>query len=144
MQRPSVETLFAIAQALDRNPLPLLIVGGSINEDEARRALRDLIARACQSGTPWAASEDIEVLPDEILAPSCSWQEVVRLAKHVFAVAGGENESPQMQTYDQVSGGESMTPEFRQLLNLWGELNFERREKVIAYVEDQVALSRVT
>lgn len=43
VEQPSIDTLVAVARALERNPKPLLVVSGHIGSDEAIQWLRDVL-----------------------------------------------------------------------------------------------------
>src|SRR5262245_46419867 len=49
VEQPSIDTLVAVARALDRNPKPLLIVSGHVGRDEGLAILRPMF-RAHRSG----------------------------------------------------------------------------------------------
>jgi len=141
--QPSAETLVSIAKAEWRNPMPLLILAGHIDDGEARQWLRSVLAPETEVHADWTGHDPASVAAaqaviDDENAPTV---ELHRLAFDLFV---GE---PLVETEWDSSlaalGAATTDAGQRRLINLFGQLTPERREQMLAALEDQVTLSRI-
>jgi transcriptional regulator with XRE-family HTH domain len=144
VKKPTIETLVALARGLDCNPVPLLILAGYVEIDEARARLQD--CHAPGSEYLEEASQDPESDPDvaairaELANPEITPARLRELAFDVWF--GGESGET---LWDDVYAilpalGESQT-ELREIVTQWSGISFDRRARILAYVRDQYALS---
>ena len=151
VDQPSVETLVAIAQALDRNPKPLLIVSGHVPDEEAVSWLRHVFRE--HAGAEYDPDVDSELVDDwsyglrdrleqarQLLAHEKPDRRSLRqLAADVFLTA--ETEETLWLGAWLVSHGAS-DPELEHLAGYWHLLPPTRRTKLLEYASEQVELSR--
>jgi transcriptional regulator with XRE-family HTH domain len=152
VEQPSIDTLVAVARALDRNPKPLLIVSGHIGRDEALPALRAMF-REHRSG-----EYDPEVDSELVDEWAHGWQERLDEARALLAEDEPDEKALQALaadvffTYETEEtmwwesflapllaehGGE----ELREHVRLFLALPYERRAKVTDYLHEQVQLA---
>jgi transcriptional regulator with XRE-family HTH domain len=152
VEQPSIDTLVAVARALDRNPKPLLIVSGHIGRDEALATLRPMF-REHRSGE-YDPDVDSEIVDEW----AHGWQERLDEARALL----GQDEPDEHElralaadvffTYETEEtmwwesflapllaehGGEAL----REHVRLFLALPLERRAKVSDYLHEQVRLA---
>lgn len=134
VQTPSKEMLATIAKALDRNPLPLLILGGHLSDEEARIALEPMFRDGAELPEEWGewASVSLGEARDVLRTPSADDHELRRLAADVFSVA----------ETDETLWDESHTlllaqgdPDLLRLAGIWRFVRGARRKQLLAYAE---------
>ena len=153
VDQPSIDTLIAIARALDRNPKPLLIVSGHLAGPEAVAWLREIFREHC--GADYDPDADSELVDEwehgwseklaetrRVLANADPDERELRsIAADVFLTAETEEtlwwESWLAPLLEQQGGDE-----LRSLVQSWQLLPAPRRAKVLEYTGDQVELSR--
>lgn len=144
VQRPAVETLVALARALDRNPLPLLIVGGHIAPAEARGHLAQLLGEGTEFAMAWESTHESERL-DRLRAAatdaSTDEQTLRRVAQQIFLTAETE-QTLWHDAYLALPAQGNEAEALRELISAWPLVSATRRDRVLEYVRDQVALSR--
>lgn len=153
VEQPSVDTLIAIARALDRNPKPLLVASGHIPAAEAQAILAPMFREhAGETYDPDVDSEIVDVWSEgwqtklagarALLAQEEPDPEQLRqLAGEVFLTA----ETEETLWWDSWLGPLLQTDEdagLRQLAERWRVLSPQRREKVLDYAQEQVELWR--
>jgi transcriptional regulator with XRE-family HTH domain len=144
VKKPTIETLVALARGLDRNPLPLLIVAGYVETDEARSCLRAYHLPGAEYLEEASAdpASDLEVAAiragiDDENTP------LERLQQIAFDVwCGGESGE---RLWDDVYAalpalGEGQV-ELREIVSKWPFISFERSARIVEYVRDQYQLS---
>ena len=138
VERPSVETLVAIARGLGLNPFFLLVLSGHVSEGESRRRLLQMFdyGSEVQQEFELSAAEIREHLGD----PSWPLDEIHRLAFDLFI---GEPlwEVAWTDSY-LLMASEQADEEMREIATLLASIIDERRPRVIEYLRDQVELSR--
>jgi transcriptional regulator with XRE-family HTH domain len=140
---PAMETLGALARALDRNPRYLWIVSGHIAGQDAR----SLLERAVQAEGVADARDDEQkdwmVKARSLLArPSATDDEIRALALEVF-VEGRTEEELWWDAYLEPLIA-PLTQDLRDLVEAYEFLNNpERKRKVREYLEDQSALDLI-
>lgn len=145
VQRPAVETLVALARALDCNPVPLMIVAGHVTGDEARDRLAHFVADGSELASEWAHAGDAEglqrmqrIVGDSKASPS----DIRGVAADVFLTAETEEtlwHDAYLALPTQGEGAEDL----QELVSAWPSVDADRRVRVLEFVRDQVALSRV-
>jgi transcriptional regulator with XRE-family HTH domain len=152
VEQPSIETLVAVARALDRNPTPLLIVSGHIGRDEALATLRPMFREH------HAAEYDPDVDSELVDDWAHGWQERLDEARSLLAQDEPDEQALRalaadvFVTYETEEtmwwgsflgpllaehGGEELHEHVRLLL----ALPLERRAKVTDYAQEQVRLA---
>jgi transcriptional regulator with XRE-family HTH domain len=145
VQRPAVETLVALARAVDRNPLPLLIVGGHISGSEARGHLGRLLAEGSEFAQAWGSAQDrqeLDRMRTAVTDSSTDEQTLRAVAQKLFLTAETE-ETLWHDAYLALPAQGNEAEALRDLIGAWPLMNPTRRVRVLEYVRDQVALSRV-
>jgi transcriptional regulator with XRE-family HTH domain len=152
VEQPSIDTLVAVARALDRNPKPLLIASGHIGREEALATLRPMF-REHRSGV-----YDPEVDSELVDEWAHGWEKRLEEARALLAEdepdehALRELAADVFYTYETEEtmwwesflapllaehGGE----ELREHVRLFLALPHERRAKVSDYLHEQVRLA---
>mgnify|MGYP001167391280 CR=1 FL=1 len=145
VQRPAVETLVALARALDCNPVPLMIVAGHVTGDEARGRLAHFVADESELASEWVHTGDAEALQrmQRIVGDSkASPSDLRGVAADVFLTAETEEtlwHDAYLALPTQGEGAEDL----RELVSAWPSVDPGRRVRVLEFVRDQVALSRL-
>ncbi|HWH09631.1 MAG TPA: helix-turn-helix transcriptional regulator [Solirubrobacteraceae bacterium] len=141
--RPTPATLVALARALWLNPMPLLILAGHIPDDEARGWIKNVLEPGTEVFRDWNGDNPLSVIAARRTAEdeNAPREEVHKLAFDLFV---GE---PMVETeWDSsmalLGVGETDRAQ-RRLINLFAQLTAERRERMLADLEDQVTLSRI-
>jgi transcriptional regulator with XRE-family HTH domain len=150
--QPSIDTLVAVARALDRNPKPLLIVSGHIGRDEALATLRPMF-REHRSGV-YDPEIDSELVDDwahgrekqleearALLAQEEPDEQALReLAADVFFTYETE-ETMWWESFLAPLLAEHGGEELREHVRLFLALPHERRAKVSDYLHEQGRLA---
>lgn len=142
VDRPSSDTVLAIAKALGRNPNLLFVVAGSVSDDEAREVLAQTFATGNELIKVWKwLGRNVEETRRQIADPLTPSEAIRRLALDVFL--GPEAEENLWKDVYVAAGAEGESGrELRELVRMWAYLSRERRKKVVEYVRDQHALAR--
>jgi transcriptional regulator with XRE-family HTH domain len=152
VEQPSVATLVALAQALDRNPKPLLILAGHVPRLEALAWLRRVVRE--HRGSRYDPAVDSELVSEW----EHGWQERLDEARRLLAE--GEPDTGAVgglaadvfftsEAEETMWLGSWLAPEreadtdLQALVELWQQLAAERRAKVLDYAAEQVELTRV-
>lgn len=145
VKKPTVETLVALARGLDWNPIPLLILAGYVDVEEARARLREYFAEGAELLEEWRVSPDgekqIEAARAAIADPNTTLEQFQELAFDVWA--GGESgETLWDDVYAVLPALGEQHKELREIVGSWPSLSTERARRVIEFVRDQVQLSQ--
>jgi transcriptional regulator with XRE-family HTH domain len=152
VEQPSIDTLVAVARALDRNPKPLLIASGHIGREEALATLRPMF-REHRSGV-YDPDVDSELVDEwahgweerleearALLAQDEPREQALReLAADVFFTYETE-ETMWWESFLAPLLAEHGGEELREHVRLFLALPHERRAKVSEYLHEQVRLS---
>jgi transcriptional regulator with XRE-family HTH domain len=152
VEQPSIDTLVAVARALDRNPKPLLIASGHIGREEALATLRPMF-REHRSGV-YDPDVDSELVDEW----AHGWEERLEKARALLA-----QDEPREQALRELAADVFFTyeteetmwwesflapllaehggEELREHVRLFLALPHERRAKVSEYLHEQVRLS---
>lgn len=144
VKKPTIETLVALARGLEWNPVPLLIVAGYVEIDEARSRLRDYHAPGSEyleeaSADPESDPEIAEIRR-EIENPNTTVERLQQIAFDVWF--GGESgETLWDDVYALLPALSEGQVELREIVSMWPAISFERRARIVEYVRDQHKLS---
>ena len=131
--RPSREILVALARALNRNPLPLLILAGHVAGDEARRALLRLFRHGSELPEEWGdwATFTVDAVRERLSHSETSENDIRLIAADVFSVA--ETAETLWSEADQLAAarGEEGTV-LRDVINILRAVHGERLEHWLA------------
>lgn len=152
--QPSAQTLISLAQALDRNPAPLLIVSTHIDLPEARMVLLEMFRP--NVGTEYDPKIDSELVDDwthsgrkreieharKLLAHDHPKEDALRkLAGEVFLTTETA-ETLWRDSFIESLAHRAEDDDLVQLLALWQTLPRERRAKLLDYASEQAELAR--
>jgi transcriptional regulator with XRE-family HTH domain len=127
--KPSREILVALARALDRNPLPLLILAGHLNLEEARQALQPLFREGAELPDEWGAwaAFTLDDTRRLLASPDTRANQITAIAADVFLVAETEetlwNESDALA----LARGRDAT-DLRELMDIWRFIGAHRSD----------------
>lgn len=152
VEQPSIDTLVAVARALNRNPKPLLIVSGHIGREEALATLRPMF-REHRSGV-YDPEVDSELVDEwahgwgtrleearALLAQDEPDEQALRaLAADVFFTYETD-ETMWWESFLAPLLAEHGGEELREHVRLFLALPHERRVKVSDYLREQVRLA---
>jgi transcriptional regulator with XRE-family HTH domain len=140
IDKPSLETLTSIAQALDRNPRFLWIVAGRLTGSEALSVLRSACRPGAELFDEWddedATAEAMRVVGQD--APS--EDEMRLLAARIFSTF--EVEETLWEGYANEVVGKTLEPRAKELLDLLRRLPPSSVEKVLEYARDQALATK--
>jgi hypothetical protein len=124
--------LVTIARALDRNPLPLLILAGHISGDEARIALEPMLREGAELPEEWGEWASCSLAEARILLrkPDSGEAELRRLAADVFAVAETDETLWDESHTLLLAHGER---DLLQLVGIWRFVRGKRRQQLLDY-----------
>ena len=138
--QPSVETLVALAPALNIHPTVLLVLGGQLRGEQARLQFHRLLDRASEAIAREYDQEEVERLHTEVDAAKTD-EDLRRLCPIVIDMPVSEVGWPE--------GLASLVPSsladsglLRELIDAWPELTPERRWRLVELVRDLRVASR--
>jgi transcriptional regulator with XRE-family HTH domain len=129
---PARDTLVTLARALDRNPVPLLILAGHLAGDEARIALRPMFRDGAELPEEWGewASFPLDEARALVRNPDADDDQLRRLAADVFAVAEtDETLWDESHTLLLAHGDRDLL----QLVGIWRFVRGDRRQQLLDY-----------
>jgi len=144
VKKPTIETLVALARGLEWNPVPLLIVAGYVDVDEARSRLRDYHSPGSEyleeaSADP-ESDPEIAQIRAEIENEDTTLERLQQIAFDVWF--GGESgETLWDDVYALLPALGEGQAELREIVSKWPSISFERRARIVEYVHDQHKLS---
>jgi len=129
---PSREMLVTLSRALDRNPLPLLILAGHISGDEARIALEPMLRDGAELPEEWGewASFSLGEARTLLRNPRASETDLRQLAADVFAVAETDETLWDESHTLLLAHGER---DLLQLVGIWRFVRGQRRRQLLDY-----------
>jgi transcriptional regulator with XRE-family HTH domain len=144
VKKPTIETLVALARGLEWNPVPLLIVAGYVELDEARSRLRDYHAPGSEyleEASPDPDSDpEIAEIRREIENSNTTLERLQRIAFDVWC--GGESgETLWDDVYALLPALGDGQDELREIVSKWPAISVERRSRIVEYIRDQHKLS---
>jgi transcriptional regulator with XRE-family HTH domain len=145
VKKPTVETLVSLARGLDWNPIPLLILAGYVEIDEARARLREYFVEGSELIEEWRCADDgeaaIEAARKLTADPSATLEQLQELAFDVW-LGGESGETLWDDLYAVLPALGENQAELRAVVSSWSWLSTERRRRVVEFVRDQVELSK--
>jgi transcriptional regulator with XRE-family HTH domain len=133
--RPSREILVALARALNRNPLPLLILAGHLEADEAQAALAVLFRAGAELPDEWGSAHhryDLALVRRIVTQSETPALEKLRIiAAEVFAVEETDETLWDDSYLLAMTRGEHAA-EDRELMEIWRYIG-ERRQQLLEY-----------
>lgn len=140
VEQPAAETLVSIARALWQNPMPLLILGGHLPEDEARSWLLSVLQPESEVALEWPETQ-FEKARAVLADPDSPPEAMQRIAFDLFiGEPVTETEWKPSLALLAISGAHG---EQRELITLFSQMTQERRERLLRDARDQVQLSRL-
>jgi transcriptional regulator with XRE-family HTH domain len=138
VERPSAETLIAIARGLELNPFLLLVISGHVPQEEARRRLLQMFDEGSEIQQEW--EREAPKIREQLADPTWPLEEIRKLAFDLFV---GEPlwEVAWDDSYLLMAAG-SENEQMREISTLLGAIIEERLPRVIEYLRDQAVLSR--
>jgi transcriptional regulator with XRE-family HTH domain len=130
VRKPSREIIVALAHALNRNPLPLVILAGHLDDDEARSALAPLFRDGAELPDEWGdwATHDLGEVRRLLTAPDPPSADRLRaIAADVFSVEETD-ETLWDDSYALAMARGEDAAELQDLMNIWRYIGRHRRE----------------
>jgi transcriptional regulator with XRE-family HTH domain len=131
--RPSREILVALGQALNRNPLPLLVLAGYLNGEDARTELLLLFREGAELPEEWGdwASRPLDVVRQRLHDPDATDDEIHEIAADVFSVQETD-ETLWDDSYALALARGTNAAELRELMGIWRFIG-KRRGQFLDY-----------
>jgi transcriptional regulator with XRE-family HTH domain len=131
--KPSREILVALGKALNRNPLPLLVLAGHLTGADAQRALRPLFREGAELTEVWGnwANWPLDVVRHRLQDPEATEDEIRLIAADVFSVQESD-ETLWDDSYALALGRGIDAAELRELMGIWRYIG-ERRAQFLEY-----------
>lgn len=133
--RPRREILVALARALNRNPLPLLILAGHVPAEEGRRELQHFFRAGAELPEEWGpwARFDVEHVRALLADPNAHEDDLRAVAADVFR-AQETDETLWDDSYELAAARGENAAQLRRLMAIWRTIG-EHREKLLEYGE---------
>jgi transcriptional regulator with XRE-family HTH domain len=131
--KPSREILVALARALNRNPLPLLILAGHVSGDNARHELSHLFRDGAELPEEWGdwATFAIDEVRERLSRTATSDDDLRLIAADVFRVA--ETADTLWDEADQLAAARGQEGNaLREVMRILRTVHGERREHWLA------------
>lgn len=132
--KPSPEILAALARALNRNPLPLLVLAGHIDGRQAQGELRSLFFReGAELPEEWGdwARFSLEEVRDRLHSEAISPEDLAAIAADVFRVQETD-ETLWDDAYNLVMARGEDAAQLRELMGIWRTAHGQR-ERILEY-----------
>jgi transcriptional regulator with XRE-family HTH domain len=131
--KPSREILVALGRALNRNPLPLLILAGHVTGADAQAALRPLFRAGAELPEEWGewASWPLDVVRHRLQQPEATDDEIRQIAADVFRVQESD-ETLWDDSYALALARGSDAAELHELMGIWHYIA-GRRAQLLEY-----------
>jgi transcriptional regulator with XRE-family HTH domain len=131
--KPSREILVALGKALNRNPVPLLVLSGHLTGSEAQAELLLLFREGAELPEEWGdwASWPLEVVRQRLHDPEATDYEIRRIAADVFSVAETD-ETLWDDSYALALARGTDAAELRELMGIWRYIG-DRRPQLLEF-----------
>jgi transcriptional regulator with XRE-family HTH domain len=131
--KPSREILIALGKALNRNPLPLLILAGHLTGADAQTALRPFFREGAELPEEWGdwASSPVEVVRQRLHDPKATDDEIREIAADIFSVAETD-ETLWDDSYALALGRGTDSAQLLELMGIWRYIG-DRRALFLEY-----------
>ena len=143
IKKPSREALVSIAKALEQNPMPLLILAGHLDRDEARAALRPFFREGAELVEDWRHWEGVgKSASDLTLAraqtvvrdPKATEDQLARVAAELFGYYETvETEWDDSYVLAAAHGRPKDQAQLREFLEVWGYIGSDLRDRWLMY-----------
>jgi transcriptional regulator with XRE-family HTH domain len=133
VERPSIETLFALAAALNLHPTPLLILGRQLEGKRAKEALRQLFEQSADGIAAEYGPDESERLLSRL--EGAKDEELLDLASHAITLPVPAVDWPA----SLAAAAPASAPDadlFREVTDAWRELTPDRRWRLVELVRD--------
>ena len=133
VRKPSREILVALGKALNRNPLPLLVLAGHLTRGDAQTALRPFFREGAELPEEWGdwARWPLDVVRNRLQHPEATDDEICQIAADVFRVQETD-ETLWDDSYALALARGSNAAELRELMAIWRYIG-ERRAQLLEY-----------
>jgi transcriptional regulator with XRE-family HTH domain len=131
--KPSREILVALGQALNRNPLPLLVLAGHLTGANARTALRPFFREGAELPEEWGdwASWSVDEVRHRLQDPEATDDEIRQIAADMFSVVETD-ETLWDDSYALALGRGADAAQLLELMGIWRYIG-ERRVQFLEY-----------
>ena len=133
--QPRREILVALARALNRNPLPLLILAGHVSGEDGRRELQHFFREGAELPEEWGpwARFDLENVRALLADPTAREEDLRGIAADVFLVQETD-ETLWDDSYALAAARGESAAQLRRLMAIWRTIG-EHRERLLDYAE---------
>ncbi len=140
--RPSIETLLALARELDANPVTLMVLAGHLQGEEARAALRPLVAGDSGIEEHYGDWHVVAAFRHIVDDPETTENELRRVAFSLFSTPDAVETTWQESFRHLASQHLSAAgADLGEVVTAWPLIDGERRRRILEFVRDQQALS---
>jgi transcriptional regulator with XRE-family HTH domain len=131
--KPSREILVALGQALNRNPLPLLVLAGHLQGADAQAALRPYFRDGGELPEVWGdwAGSPLDVARHRLQDPEATDDEIHQIAADMFSVQETD-ETLWDDSYALALGRGTDAAQLLELMGIWRYIG-ERRAEFLEY-----------
>jgi transcriptional regulator with XRE-family HTH domain len=131
--KPSREILVALGRALNRNPLPLLVLAGHLDGAEARTALRPYFRDGAELPKEWGdwASLPLDEVRHRLQDPEAAEDDIRQIAADMVSVAETD-ETLWDDSYALALGRGTDAAQLLELMGIWRYIG-ERRAQFLEY-----------
>lgn len=135
VRKPRPEILNALSRALNRNPVPLMIVAGHFEKDEACEELRAFFREGAELPEEWGdwATFSLDEVEHLINDPKSSRKDIEAIAADAFRVQETD-ETLWDDAYSLALARGEDARQLRKLMGIWRAVH-ERRERLLEYGE---------
>jgi transcriptional regulator with XRE-family HTH domain len=139
--KPSIETLIPLARAMDAHPLTLMVLAGHLSDEEARSALRPLVAEgsSIEEDYGWETVAAMRHMLDD---PESTEADLRTVAFNLFSTSGAIETTWQESFQDLANAHPGVAgAELGEIAAAWPLIAPDRRRRILEFVRDQHALS---
>ena len=131
--KPSREILVALGKALNRNPLPLLVLAGHLEGVDAQAALRPYFRHGAELPEEWGdwASSPLDVVRHRLQDAEATDDDIRRIAADMYSVAETD-ETLWDDSYALALGRGTDAAQLLELMGIWRYIG-ERRLQFLEY-----------
>jgi transcriptional regulator with XRE-family HTH domain len=146
VRKPSVETLVSLARALNRNPVPLLVLAGYFDAEETRGRLAPLLADGSELLEDWEFRfEDgkgkIVAARAVLEDPAATLQQLQQVAYEVW-ITPETHETLWDEAFFALAAPSESDHGLQELVAVWPLITRDRRAWLLQAARDQLQLAR--
>lgn len=132
--KPSREVLVALARALDRNPLPLLVLAGYLTPNEAQQTLRPLFREGAELPEIWGdwTRVPLDQVRTAIREPDADPSIIRTIAADVFLVQETD-ETLWDDSYGLAAARGEDAAALREVMAIWRYIGIDLRDRWLEY-----------